>query len=1039
MVRKNKKTKSIAEKPKVTHGPRVTDIFVGDSVGEASSIIRLPQLTHLNVVKSAKKVGVLEITPETAEEIIKEKIEESKEEKTAVFSEIEEEGGLVFHLPKIADIPEAIDSETLKSELDQLLGDEDKREKELSIRAATYRNEKRISAIEHSQNASQSSSGVVHSRMKMAGRNTETKKESLEIARPQGEPPLASLALKSGVRPQMGDFGTTVTPRKDDETPPNLLPDQAGIRHPKQGVEDRLLSGEETTEIASARPSKMDDGSHLRQCYDGQAQRRLVSRQKVELKKEKGISKEKSKDGEDLLRTIMQRDVAEGYVPFVAPPVAWSSFRSKTKSQKKTEKKQDENPAEKVSEKKTVPAARQNFSKKVQDKTRRVKKEKVVVGKKNFLEAGRVAFAVMLAGMVVGLIASVSAAPRLAKVMEKTAGAGATQLAAGLKSIAGSDVEAGKKQLDEAASLFADAQKQLDTSTSASFRILAKLDPKDRLNSGEKLLSAGKKLSALGGDAALLVSMFHEKESATDLTGVLTDSLPLVQKLSGELESINGEIKDISVDSLPGNIRDDVGQLQTGVRALNELVSSYLDSHEVLLELLGARQDRQFLFVFENNRELRPGGGFIGSFALADVKKGVVKKVQVDTIYNPDGQLRDFIVPPLPLQKITDRWFTRDANWFADFRLNAKKISALFERSGGPTVDGVIAITPTVLEQLLRVTGPISMPAYDVTVNADNVVDETQRLVTFDYDKEKNKPKEFLGDLMPEVLNRINKLPNERWGELLGAFSDSLKQKQILVWLRDQDAQKKVDGLNWGGAVEDTNGDYLMRVEANIGGHKTDELIEQSVKYDVSYEANGQAMATLITTRHHSGSKEGREGWNPDEDWYSKPNVIFERTLVPKGSTLLEASGFTKSSDVPIPFKNNADYQTYTQDQDIVELEKNSIDHSSGTVVSQEGNKTSFGNWIVTAPGDTTVTIYRYRLPAETTKELKTPASYSQLVQKQPGHQPVKFEATVRVPSGFRITWGGPENGVTFDGTRKATFTGILKSDMVWGVVIDKE
>jgi hypothetical protein len=459
----------------------------------------------------------------------------------------------------------------------------------------------------------------------------------------------------------------------------------------------------------------------------------------------------------------------------------------------------------------------------------------------------------------------------------------------------------------------------------------------------------------------------------------------------------------------------------------------------VLLELLGARQDRQFLFVFENNRELRPGGGFIGSFALADVSKGLVKKVQVDTIYNPDGQLRDFIVPPLPLQKITDRWFTRDANWFADFRLNAQKISTLFERSGGPTVDGVIAITPTVLEQLLRVTGPIPMPTYDVTVNADNVIDETQRLVTFDYNKEENKPKEFLGDLMPEILNRINKLPNERWGELLGVFSDSLKQKQILVWLRNEDAQKKVEGLNWGGAIEDTEGDYLMRVEANIGGHKTDELIEQSVKYDVSYDESGQATATLITTRHHSGSKEGRAGWNQDEDWYSKPNVIFERTLVPKGSTLLEASGFTKNSDVPTPYKNTADYQTYVQDQDIVELEKNSITHPSGTVISQESNKTSFGNWIVTPPGETTVTIYRYRLPSEAIKELKTPFSYSQLIQKQPGHQPIKMEATVRVPSGFRLTWGGPEGGMTFDGTRKATFTGILKSDMVWGVVIDKE
>jgi len=988
MVRKNKKTKNTLKKPEVTRGPKVADIFIGDVIGEAPAIIRLPKITHLNIARSVKKVGVLEISQESAEEIKEEKIEEEIKPISSIVLEPLEEGGLTFHLPKVADIPEAVDSEMLKTEFDQLFGDEEKREKELSDRAENYRNEKRLNMAERLRSISRTSSETVHGRMKMAGRNIERKdikkeKDALEIA---------SVALQPRKDARAGAEARPYD--RDDETPLGLP-----------------VSREKAAEIASSVYPPRKDAT--------------TSRRKVDWKTEKKTGD----SGEELLRTIMQRDTAEGYVPFVAPPVAWSSFRAKAKAkpQKKTEKK-------------TVAAIKKVSPDQVKEKPKRIiKKEEAVIDKRSFLEAGRVAFAVMLAGMVVGLVASVSAAPHLAKILEKSAGAGATQLAAGLKSIAGSDVEAGKKQLDEASVLFATAQDQLEKSTSASFRILAKLDPKERLSAGESLLSAGEKLSTLGNDAARLVSIFHMKESATDLTGVLSDSLPIVKKLSNELSDINGEIKDISPDSLPSNLRGDVDQLQTGVRALNELVAGYLDSHEVLLELLGARQDRQFLFVFENNRELRPGGGFIGSFALADVTKGVVKKVKVDTIYNPDGQLLDFIVPPAPLQKITDRWFTRDANWFADFRMNAKKVASLFERSGGPTVDGVVAITPTVLEQLLRVTGPIDMPAYDVTVNADNVVDETQRLVTFDYDKKENKPKEFLGDLMPEVLNRINKLPNDRWGELLGAFSDSLKQKQILVWLRNEDAQKKVEGLNWGGAIENTDGDYLMRVEANVGGHKTDELIEQSVKYDVSYDTNGQAVATLITTRHHSGSKEGRKGWDQDEDWYSKPNVIFERTLVPEGSTLLEASGFTKSADVPTPFKNTADYKTYTQDQDIVELEKNSINNPNGTVVSRESNKTSFGNWIVTPPGETTVTLYRYRLPMVATKEFKTPASYSQLIQKQPGHQPIKLEATVRVPEGFRLTWGGPEDGITYDGTRKATFTGILKSDMVWGVVIDKE
>jgi hypothetical protein len=414
--------------------------------------------------------------------------------------------------------------------------------------------------------------------------------------------------------------------------------------------------------------------------------------------------------------------------------------------------------------------------------------------------------------------------------------------------------------------------------------------------------------------------------------------------------------------------------------------------------------------------------------------------VHVDSIYNPDGQLHDFLVPPRPLQKITDRWFTRDANWFADFRRSARSISKLFEKSGGPTVDGVIAVTPTVLERLLRVTGPIEMPVYKTTVTADNVIDETQRLVTFEYDRTKNTPKAFLADLLPEILRRVAELPRERWGDLVGALSDALKEKHLLVYLTNAEAQASVEKLGWGGTVDATSGDYLLRVEANVGGHKTDELMEQSVEYDVTVEADGSAVATLVTTRHHKGSRDGRPDWKPEEDWYRLPNVVYERTLVPIGSTLLEARGFTADADVPTPYVNTTDYRTFTRDPELAALEDDASTHDSGTVISEEEEKTSFGNWIVTEPGETVVTVYRYRLPlALNTRSIFDPSfRYGLLAQSQPGHQPVRFHATLHAPPGYRVVWAGPEGSAT-GSERTGEFSAILASDRVWGAVVERQ
>ncbi len=656
-------------------------------------------------------------------------------------------------------------------------------------------------------------------------------------------------------------------------------------------------------------------------------------------------------------------------------------------------------------------------------------------------QAAALAGGAAVLGGLVGLLGSLAAVPRVARTVSSTASEGVGHLKEGVRAIAVANVAAGEEELGQAAVLFSQAQEELARSTSVATRLLSYLDPADRYASGTRLLEAGETLATFGEDAAALVKMFDgragEKRTVTD---TLEASLPALGRLSAGLQNVEGLLLHVSASAVPSDMRGELARLQGTVGSLAKVLSGIVTSHDVLLELLGARHDRQYLVVFVNNRELRPGGGFIGSFALVDVSRGEVRQVHVDTIYNPDGQLTDFIVPPVPLQKLTDRWYTRDANWFADFRKNAAKVSSLFERSGGPTVDGVVAVTPSVLERLLRVTGPIDMPAYGLTVTADNVVDETQRLVTYTYDREKNEPKAFIADLLPVVLQRVTTLPRERWGDLVGVLAGSLKEKQVLLWLRDGEAEQKVVSLGWAGAVESTDGDYLMRVEANIGGHKTDELIEQSVEHDISIGPDGRAIATLVTTRRHQGSPAGRPGWNPDEDWYRKPNRVYERTLVPRGSVLLEARGFTRAADVPAQIANVTDYSSFTVDPDIAALESHAVTDESGTTVTEEEGKTSFGNWVVTHPGETTVTLYRYRLPL--TIDLASPFRaafrYSLLVQSQPGHQPVTLRSTVHLPPGTAIVWSGPDSGVTQSGERQATFTSVASGDRLWGIVAEQ-
>ncbi len=62
------------------------------------------------------------------------------------------------------------------------------------------------------------------------------------------------------------------------------------------------------------------------------------------------------------------------------------------------------------------------------------------------------------------------------------------------------------------------------------------------------------------------------------------------------------------------------------------------------------------LILFQNPSEIRPAGGFLGSFAQLTLHKGSMTGLEVQDIYDLDGQLTKNVVPPVPLQRLTTKW-----------------------------------------------------------------------------------------------------------------------------------------------------------------------------------------------------------------------------------------------------------------------------------------------------------------------------------------------------------------------------------------------
>ena len=254
-----------------------------------------------------------------------------------------------------------------------------------------------------------------------------------------------------------------------------------------------------------------------------------------------------------------------------------------------------------------------------------------------------------------------------------------------------------------------------------------------KISSGKNAFEAGKHFSAAGQSLNEVIKIAAELKGgdilaadSVSLLDVLESGEKNITQAKLELDSAQKNIDKIAIDDLPLDKQAKFLLLKQQLPDIRSALDLFLNNSHILVELLGGNGPRKYLFLFQNNSEMRATGGFIGSYGLLDIANGRIKKFFIDGIFNPDGQLKDKIVPPLPIQKISANWSMHDSNWFPDFPVSARKAISFYEKTGGPTADGVITLTPVVMQRLLEITGPIEMPEYEITLDSNNFLELTQ-------------------------------------------------------------------------------------------------------------------------------------------------------------------------------------------------------------------------------------------------------------------------------------------------------------------------
>lgn len=478
------------------------------------------------------------------------------------------------------------------------------------------------------------------------------------------------------------------------------------------------------------------------------------------------------------------------------------------------------------------------------------------------------------------------------------------------------------------------------------------------------------------------------KEVAATLVDALISVNKIQNMLVGKSASPRQDLAS-SINALHKSIRVLEKEKTQGKEFLHALQTAG-NIADVLPTVLGFDKRKTYALFFQNNMELRPGGGFMGSYGLVTLEKGKVLDFEIQDVYDADGQLKGHVEPPFAIRRHlpSAHLYLRDSNFTIDFPKGASISAMILNQEIGKQIDGIIAIDVSFVRSLVRALGSVYVTAYDETVTADNMYMLTQTHAEKDSFAGSSQKKDFLRSLFTAIELAFANNKNISYANVFQAVSAGVAEKHILFAFNDPTVQNAfvVNGFSsslWDGRVveENTLNDFLGVNEANLGVNKANYFLKRKIKQDMTIGNDG-SVSGKITVYYKNTSK----------TWPGGDYKTYVRFVLPLGAQLLgvEIDG-EEQKTVPAV----TDFKVY-------EAKKFVAPKGLEVETYNESDKTIYG-MLVTVPTEAYKTVTAtYRLAQKISFD-DLAFGYDLWTFKQPGTDDDLYEFSLTYPAGYTV------------------------------------
>ncbi len=286
----------------------------------------------------------------------------------------------------------------------------------------------------------------------------------------------------------------------------------------------------------------------------------------------------------------------------------------------------------------------------------------------------------------------------------------------------------------------------------------------------------------------------------------LRQAQPSIAEASEIVATAADAVSGIDVELVVPQIGEAVGQVDALASEAAQLLRGLDTAATLLPSMLGADAQRDYLFLFQNNAELRASGGIPGAVSIISADAGRLGLAEQASSADFRGAADESV---LPLTEEEQSLFTpilgrfiQNATLTPDFTRSGELAQARWSQLTGQEVDGVAAIDPVALSYLLEATGPVAL-ADGTELTSENAVDT---LLSGVYQRFADRPQlqdAYFAAAAAAVFERVSSFDGDA-GAMLDALARGVEERRILVWSADAEEQALLEQTRLAGLLPQT-------------------------------------------------------------------------------------------------------------------------------------------------------------------------------------------------------------------------------------------